>query len=118
MFPAIARWVITHPWQTIAAWLVVAIVVILFSPSLETYTTANQQSFLPSSFQSSKAQAVGTKYFPTQSGATGSLVVTRHDGGQLTPTDQQKAAALATSLMSDHIAGLKAVQVTPQLALG
>src|SRR5690348_16981707 len=107
MFRAIAGWVIAHPWQTVAAWLVVAIAVILFSPSLETYTTANQQSFLPSSFQSSQAQAVGNKYFPTQAGATGSLVVTRHDGGQLTPADQQKAVALATSLTSDHIQGLK-----------
>ena len=113
MFGAIARWVIAHPWQTIAGWLIVVVAIILLSPSLETYTTANQQTFLPSTFQSSQAQAVGAKYFPTQSGATGSLVVTRHDHGQLTPADQKMVADLATSLMSDHIAGLKAAQVTP-----
>ncbi len=113
MFGAIARWVIAHPWQTIAGWLIVAVAVILFSPSLETYTTANQQTFLPSTFQSSQAQAVGAKYFPTQSGATGSLVITRHDHGQLTPADQKMVADLATSLMGDHIAGLKVAQVTP-----
>lgn len=70
MFASIARTVVAHPWHVIATWVVAAIAVILFAPSLDDYTTGNQQTFLPSSFESSEAQAVGNEYFPSLSGAT------------------------------------------------
>ncbi|WP_072687129.1 MMPL family transporter [Rhodococcus marinonascens] len=113
MFAYIARTVVTHPWQIIAAWVVAAIAVIVFAPSLDDYTTGNQQSFLPSSFESSEAQDVGSEYFPTQSGATGSLVVTRADGADLSTTDQQTALSLATSLQDSAIPGVLSVQESP-----
>ncbi len=114
MFAFIARKVIAHPWQTIALWVVAVVLAVVFSPSLATYTTGNQQHFLPGSFESVKAQAVGTKYFPAQSGGTGSLVVTRSDGKPLTSADQQQAAGLATSLQNAHLPGVLSVQSTPQ----
>ncbi|MFC9550387.1 MMPL family transporter [Rhodococcus sp. NPDC056960] len=113
MFAYIARTVVAHPWQIIAAWVVAAVAVILFSPSLDDYTTGNQQRFLPSSFESSEAQAVGNQYFPSLSGATGSLVVVRADGAALSPTDQQTALNLATSLQNSAIPGVVSVQGSP-----
>ena len=112
MFAAVARSVIAHPWRTIALWLIAAGLVIGLSPSLSTYTTSNQQTFLPKSFQSVQAQNVGNKYFPAQSGATGSLVVSRSDGATLTQTDQSKISGLATSLVNDKIPGVTTVTLT------
>ncbi|MBV6758825.1 MMPL family transporter [Rhodococcus opacus] len=113
MFAYIARTVVAHPWRVIAAWVVAAIAVILFAPSLDDYTTGNQQTFLPSSFESSEAQAVGNQYFPSLSGATGSLVVVRADGAPLSPADQQTALNLATSLQNSAIPGVLSVQGSP-----
>ncbi len=112
MFAALARSVIAHPWRTIAIWLVAAVLVIVLSPSLSTYTTSNQQSFLPGSFESIKAQNVGNKYFPAQSGATGSLVVSRNDKAKLTSSDQQKVQGLVSSLTSDKIPGVSSVSLS------
>ncbi|WP_245819524.1 MMPL family transporter [Rhodococcoides yunnanense] len=114
MFAFLARTVIANPWKVIVAWLVLAIAAILLSPSLSNYTTGNQQTFLPSSFESSQAQAAGNEYFPTLAGATGSLVVTRADGTALSPTDQQTATTLATTLQNENIPGVVSVSATPQ----
>ena len=85
MFAAIARTVIAHPWCTIASWLVGVAIVLALAPSLATYTTGNNQVFLPNSFESVQAQNVGNKYFSAQSGATGALVVSRQDSAPLEP---------------------------------
>ena len=61
------------------------------------YTSGNQRSFLPNSFESVKAQNVGNKYFPAQSRATGSLVISRNDAGEATD-DQQKVKGLVSTL--------------------
>jgi len=112
VFAALARSVIDHPWRTIVGWLVAAGVVIVLSPSLSTYTTSNQQSFLPGSFESVKAQNVGNKYFPAQSGATGSIVVSRSDGGKLTSNDQQKVDGLVSTLTNDKIPGVSSIKLS------
>ncbi|MFC9790437.1 MMPL family transporter [Rhodococcus sp. NPDC127528] len=114
MFGYLARTVVAHPWRVIALWVIAAVAVLVFAPSLGTYTTGNQQAFLPQSFESVQAQAVGTEYFPAQSGATGSLVVVRADGAPLSPTDQATATGLAATLQNAGIAGVLAVQATPQ----
>ncbi|MBV9007072.1 MAG: MMPL family transporter [Solirubrobacterales bacterium] len=112
MFAAIARSVIAHPWRTVAVWVVAAVLLIVLSPKLSTYTTSNQQSFLPNSFESVKAQNVGNKYFPAQSGGTGSIVISRNDGGQLTSSDQQKVQGLVSTLNSDKLTGVTTVQLS------
>ena len=114
MFGSIARTVIAHPWRVIGTWIVLAAAVIVFAPSLDDYTTGNQQSFLPSTFESVEAQAAGDASFPAQSGATGSLVVVRDDGAALTTADQTTVAGLATTLGTDAIPGVVSVQETPQ----
>ena len=112
MFAALAKSVIAHPWRTITVWLVAVGLVIALSPSLSNYTTSNQQAFLPGSFESVKAQNVGNKYFPTQSGATGSIVISRNDDGKLTSTDQQKVQGLVSTLNNDKIPGVSGVKLS------
>ncbi len=114
MFASIARKVMAHPWWTIAAWLVLAVLAIVLSPSLSNYTTGNQQQFLPGSFESVKAQNAGNKYFPAQSGGTGSLVVTRADQAPLSSADQAQATGLATTLQNEKLPNVLSVASTPQ----
>lgn len=113
MFGSIARTVIAHPWRVIGVWVLLATAVVVFSPNLDDYTTGNQQSFLPASFESVEAQDAGAENFPAQSGATGSLVVVRSDGAALTADDQTAVAGLATTLQGDAIPGVVSVQETP-----
>lgn len=112
MFTALARRVVAHPWRTIVVWLILAGVAIGLSSTLSSVTTSNQQTFLPKSFESVRAQDVGNKDFAAQSGATGSLVVWRQDGGPLTQTDQSKVSGLATSLTNDKIPGVVSVKTS------
>jgi RND superfamily putative drug exporter len=113
VFLALAKTVIAHPWRTIAAWVVVAGLIIALSPKLSTYTTSNQQSFLPGSFESVKAQNVGERYFPAQAGGSGSLVISRYDGAKLTSEDQQKVKGLVGTLTSEKLTGVSQVNLTP-----
>ena len=112
MFAAVARSVIAHPWRTVAVWIVAVGLLIGLSPKLSSYTTSNQQTFLPKSFESVKAQNVGNKYFPAQSGATGSLVVSRNDGGKLASSDQQKVQGLVSTLNNDKLTGVSTVNLS------
>ncbi|WP_235174784.1 hypothetical protein [Tomitella biformata] len=66
MFGLIARKVIANPWKTIAVWAIGVVLIIFFSPNLADYTTGNQQSFLPTSFESVRAQSAGAEFFPAQ----------------------------------------------------
>jgi RND superfamily putative drug exporter len=111
VFAVIARSVIAHPWRTVAVWVIAAVLLITLSPKLSSYTTSNQQSFLPNSFESVRAQAVGNKYFPAQSGATGSIVVSRTDGGKLSSGDQQKVSGLVSTLNADKLTGVSTARL-------
>jgi RND superfamily putative drug exporter len=113
VFSALAKSVIGHPWRTIAVWVACAGLIIALSPKLSSYTTSNQQSFLPNSFESVKAQHVGEKYFPAQAGASGSLVVSRYDGAKLTSSDQQKVKGLTSTLSNEKLRGVSSVSLTP-----
>lgn len=93
-------------------WQGAAGLVIALSPGLSTYTSSNQRSFLRDAFESVKAQNVGNRYFPAQSGATGSLVISRNDAGKLTSDGQQKVSGLVSTLNSNKLTGVSSVNLT------
>ena len=64
MFSKLATIVVKNPWKIIAAWIVLAIAVIAFAPSLANYTTSSAGAGLPASYESVQAQNTATKYFP------------------------------------------------------
>jgi RND superfamily putative drug exporter len=113
LFERLATFVTTRAWWVIGAWLIAAVLVVLLSPQLVTFTSNNNSSFLPSSYESVQAQQVATKYFPADSGASGVIVVSATDGGELSTADQQKVADLATSLTADKIDSVESVATSP-----
>lgn len=109
LFTRLGTFVIARPWWIIGSWIIAGVLVVLLSPQLVTFTSNNNSSFLPSSYESVQAQAVAAKYFPSDAGATGTIVVSATNGGVLSAADQQKADALAVSLTDDKIPSVVSV---------
>jgi RND superfamily putative drug exporter len=109
LFEKLGNMVIARPWWIIATWIGAGALVVILSPQLVTFTSNNNSSFLPSSYESVQAQNVTSKYFPSVSGASGTIVVSAANGGELSTADQQKVDALATSLSDDKITSVEEV---------
>ena len=109
-FAALGRVVTQHPWTVIAVWIIAAVAVISTAPKLP--TTTNEASFLPSSYESIKAQNLQAQAFP-QAGrvdATAAIIVfARSDHGRLTPADKAKVASIASTLNSRHITNILSI---------
>jgi putative drug exporter of the RND superfamily len=110
VFTALGQLVTRHPWRVIGAWIIIAVAVIATAPALP--TTSNEASFLPSSYESIKAQNLQDQAFP-QAGkvnATAAIIVfARSDRGRLTPADKAKVASIASTLNGRHIADILSV---------
>ncbi|HEY2442216.1 MAG TPA: MMPL family transporter, partial [Streptosporangiaceae bacterium] len=114
LFAALGRMVTQHPWLVIGAWIIAAVAVIATAPALP--TTSNEASFLPSSYESIRAQNLQDQAFP-QAGhvdATAAIIVFARSGGQpLTSADKAKVASVASTLNSKHIANILRVTAGP-----
>jgi putative drug exporter of the RND superfamily len=113
-FAALGRLVTQHPWMVIAAWIIAAVAIVATAPKLP--TTSNEASFLPSSYESIKAQNLQDKAFP-QAGhvdATAAIIVfARSGGGPLTRADRAKATSVASTLNGKHIGYILSVKAGP-----
>ena len=58
MFAALGRVVSRRPWFVIAAWVVVAVIVVSTAPALK--ATTDESEFLPSKYESIKATKLQT----------------------------------------------------------
>ena len=112
LFAALGRLVTRHPWKVIAVWIIAAIAVIATAPALP--TTSNEASFLPSSYESIKAQNLQDQAFP-QAGKVDStaaiIVFARSDGARLTSADETKVASVVRTLNSKHIPNILGIAV-------
>src|SRR5262252_7159387 len=103
MFARLGRIVTAHPWRVIAVWVAAVAVIVPLAPSLSSVSSSDQTSFLPSSYESAKAQKLADEAFPKTSGATALFVVKRADGARLDTTDEGKVTALAQKLAAAGI---------------
>jgi putative drug exporter of the RND superfamily len=113
-FAALGRMVTRHPWRVIAVWIIAAVAIVATAPALP--TTTNEASFLPSSYESIKAQNLQNQAFP-QAGkvdATAAIIVfARSDGGRLTRADKARVASIASTLNDRHITNILSVTAGP-----
>ncbi|GAA2838737.1 MMPL family transporter [Kribbella solani] len=114
MFTRLGRFVVHHPWKVIAAWVVAAIAVIAFAPTLADVTTKDQAALLPDKYESVQAQKLAADAFGQTNDATASIVVKRGAGGELTAADQAKITALAAKITSAKIDRVTAAVTGPQ----
>jgi RND superfamily putative drug exporter len=110
LFAGLGRLVTGHPWLVIVAWIVAAVAVIATAPALP--TTSNESSFLPSSYESIKAQNLQDQAFP-QAGhvdATAAIIVfARSDGARLTSTDRARIDSIASTLSGKRIPNILSI---------
>ncbi|WP_131737211.1 MMPL family transporter [Actinomadura roseirufa] len=111
MFAGLARFVVRHPWWTIVAWLAVAVVTILFSPSLK--TESDQGDFLPTKYESVQAMKVAEKAFPQQEDTSALIIVKRTDGKPLTQANVAKVEQAAKTLEAKKPETVQAVATGP-----
>ncbi len=119
LFAALGGMVTRHPWRVIAVWIIAAVAIIATAPALP--TTTNEASFLPSSYESIRAQNLQNQAFP-QAGkidATAAIIVfARSDRGRLTPADKAKVASIASALNDRHITNIVSITAGPASANG
>jgi putative drug exporter of the RND superfamily len=113
-FAWLGRAVVRHPWRVVALWIIAAIAVVATAPALP--TTTNEASFLPSSYESIKAQNLQQQAFPQSSqvdAAAAIIVFARSSGGRLTPADEAKIESVANTLNGKGITNILAVKADP-----
>ena len=113
-FAALGRLVTGHPWLVIAVWIIAAVAIVATAPALP--TTTNEASFLPSHYESIRAQNLQNQAFP-QAGkvdaAAAIIVFARSDHGRLTAADKAKVASVASTLNARHIKNIVSVTAGP-----
>lgn len=114
MFARLGAAVTTHPWRVLAAWVIAVAITVPLSPGLGAVTNEDQTSFLPSDYESVRADELAQRAFPQQSGSTALFVVRRDDGGQLTAADRGKIAELVGTLERARVERVRAVQTGPE----
>jgi len=96
MFAALGRFVTRFPWFVLAAWVLLAVLVIALAPKLT--STTDEAEFLPKHYESIRAAQVQQDEFPTQSQPGAILVFDRTDGARLTAADSAKVEQIVTAL--------------------
>ncbi|MFC3504650.1 MMPL family transporter [Micromonospora krabiensis] len=114
MFERLGRFVVGKAWWVIAGWVIAAAAIIATTPSLSDITSADQESFLPRSYESVQATELGQRAFPQQATATATIVVKRADGQKLTPADEARVGQLAQSLKARNIPHTSGYLTGPQ----
>ena len=111
MFTSLGGFVTRRPWFVIVAWIVLAVVVFMFSPKL-TSTTDNSE-FLPSHYESIKAQSLQDKSFKSQAATGAIMVFDRKDGKQLTAADSADVASISKELEGKLDSSFTTIVVQP-----
>jgi RND superfamily putative drug exporter len=109
MFERLGRAVTAHPWRVIATWIVAAVVIVAVSPGLP--SSSNESDFLPSHYESIKAQDVHDQSFPTA--FSPSVVIVFHHPGwtKLTAADSTKVRDVAAHVRASKLPQVERVVV-------
>jgi RND superfamily putative drug exporter len=107
----LAERVVVWRWYIIAGWIVLGALLVVLAPSLDAFTSSGYG--LPASYQSTQAETIAVKDFPSVASASGIIAVNATDNSVLTAPELQKIDALATALRGDHIDSVTSVTTSP-----
>ena len=107
----LAERVVAWRWYIIAGWIVLGALLVVLAPSLNNFTSSGYG--LPASYQSTQAETIALKDFPSVASASGIIAVNARDNSALTAADLQKIDALTTALDGDHIDSVRSVTTSP-----
>jgi RND superfamily putative drug exporter len=114
MFGRLGRLVVHNPWKVIAVWVLAAIAISAFAPTIADVTNQEQGNFLPNRYESVKAQELAKKAFALTNDSTATIVVKRTDSGPLTAADQSTVGQLAQRIQAAKIDRVTGVVTGPQ----
>jgi RND superfamily putative drug exporter len=114
MFERLARFVVYNPWKVIAVWVLAAIAIMAFAPTLSDVTNRDQTNFLPNSYESVKALELGKQSFERSNDSSATVVLKRADGAELTADDQTKVADIGQRVKAANIERVTQVVAGPQ----
>ena len=107
----LAELVVAWRWYIIAGWIVLGALLVSLAPSLTGFTSSGYG--LPASYQSTQAENIALKDFPSVASASGIIAVNATDNSVLTMPQLEKIDALAKSLDGDHIQSVRSVTTSP-----
>jgi putative drug exporter of the RND superfamily len=107
----LAERVVAWRWYIIAGWILLGALLVVLAPSLNNFTSSGYG--LPASYQSTQAETIALKDFPSVASASGIIAVNATDNSVLTAPELQKIDALATALDRDHIDSVVSVTTSP-----
>ena len=112
MFAALGRVASRRPWYVIGAWIVLAVLVVAFHPTVE--STTDQADFLPDKYESIKATNLISEAFPQQQDNGATVVFDRTDGKALSDADVAKIGEIMSNLQLPEVfTRAEAPQVSP-----
>ncbi|TCO61003.1 MMPL family transporter [Actinocrispum wychmicini] len=106
-FAALGRFVVHRPWWVIAAWVLLAAVVVLTAPALP--KTTDQSDALPRDSESIQAAQVGQQAFPTEFTPSMIIVFQRADDKPLAPGDSAKVTDIVRAVDAKHIGNVEQI---------
>jgi RND superfamily putative drug exporter len=115
MFKKFADFIVKHHWYVVGFWIVAAVLTVTLSPRLDSVTSDDQASFLPSKYESATAQKLAAEAFPQNEGQTVISLIKRTDGKKLTSDDQQKVQSLTTAITDKKINKVNGSVTSPQM---
>jgi RND superfamily putative drug exporter len=113
MIEKLANFVVQKRWWVLAVWLVAAIAIVSLSPNISTIQSDNQNSFLPSSYESVKAQNLAKQVSKQSDAPTDIIVFKNKTGTALSAAEQQKVADIVKTVNGQHLAHVSAVATSP-----
>ncbi len=84
MFEKIGKFAAKFRYPIVAAWIGLALAVLLFAPDLSEVVTSDQRSYLPAGEASVIADEIAAKYFPDQASPSQAVLVIHSENGPVT----------------------------------
>jgi RND superfamily putative drug exporter len=103
---------VNRPVLVLATWIVAAVALIALAPSMG--TTRDQEDFLPSHYESVRADKIQEESFPQQESAAAILVFQRSDGERLTDADKATVKKVTGALDGKRYETFKDIVTSPE----
>ncbi|WP_300681347.1 MMPL family transporter [Nocardioides sp.] len=112
MFAALGRLASQRPWFVIATWLILAVLIAAFAPSMK--SSSDQSDFLPHHYESIKATNLLSDAFPSKQDVGATVVFDHEDGSALSAADLTKIDAIGKGLkLGSAFSSVEATTVSP-----
>jgi RND superfamily putative drug exporter len=114
MMHQLGLFIVKRRWWVVATWVIAAILIVGFSPALSSIESNDQSAFLPSNYESVKADNIA-KQFSKHSDAPTDIIVFKNTAGtKLTTAQKQTITQVVHEVNNQHLAHVISVTTNSQ----